>query len=366
MFDDKNKSSGSRANRFVVAFYCWIAWSDQAVAVSMDWSQRSAEAQAEGKTADAVIFRQRAQALNAEMFGLPSSLGFVGTGWVAVGAGYDSNINSMTDESRFYIPKTQATYSTDTPLLRSAESTLLSFNVGKKNALLLGGGHQIFLSAQAGLRVYTEHMIYLPHQWQLGAGWEVNHPDMAYGVRFYTGHQWLLIYRAAEQQIAESYTRQKLSDHLNGEFVLRQRDSRYPYFTDRVIQENTLRLSLSSSLSGLGGAIEVGESHANTGGTEFARDVHSYQLFWQRRFGRHVLGTLGAITNSHYRHISPLFLRRRKDVNTFAVVSLDTALKGDWFAWRLISKLVWECNESNISLSDYARAQLLFEMRRGF
>lgn len=286
------------------------------------------------------------------------------SGWVALEAGEDSNINSGAGTNTIVTPHLNSRSLTLNKLLVAQRSAFVGLNGGAEYARAVGRDTGIYASALAALRYNGSNYTYLPQNYTLALGAIHRIGGAQLAAELGTAQNWIAGYHLKSAQTLKLLGSTKLADTLHLTAFLESGRNRYPQYDGLGTREEAQGLSLLHIPYNLRATLYTGREKANGAAKDLDRRYDGYTLAWVKRLDDAGTFKLAYGSSFHrYEAYSPLFLTYRNDRLEEFAAGYEHRLADDW---KLIPKYLWETNYSNIPLTRHTRTQWLIEMRREF
>lgn len=286
------------------------------------------------------------------------------SGWLAITAGHDDNINSATANETISIPLLNyRRLDLSAPLVRH-ESYFIGMHGGIKSAYAIAPTWDVTLLGAASLRLNAEEIAYAPHNYLASASLTKHLGAIALNVEVKGEWHWLAAYSILENKAVTGSVEIALSDSLTVKLAPESGRLHYPMFKGLTTRDDGWSIGIRDRWTGLSFQTERGSERSTGLIHDLDRQYTRSTLSWERRFDKIGQMTIGMSSGrSDYTEFSRLFNTYRRDQTRHWFVALDYPLTK---TWHVVPQFVETRNDSNLDLVSFVRTQWLAEFRRIF
>lgn len=302
------------------------------------------------------------------------------SGWLAVAAGRDSNVNGLADHLR--IPGhdsldlggnlnrllDDAVDEELQPYLTRKESPFVGGSAGLLGVYSIAPTWELALSGAASVRLNSEAILYIPLQAQVSGALVKSFGPLTLNTGLKSMHRWLAIYPELSQQNWTLGAGLHVTRSIVLEAALDAGRNRYSLLEGlgAGLRTRTQGWRAGVRIEGVGLSLQIGAGTERGEGDirDLDRNFNELSLTLSHGFDRMGRLTVGWATGkSDFTEYSSLLQGYRRDQTQSLFATLDYPLSANW---HLMPRLTWDSNESNFSLATFSREQWMIELRRDF
>lgn len=286
------------------------------------------------------------------------------SGWYGVQVGQDSNLNSGTDVTEIRTPHLNTRNFTLNKLLVAQQSSFAGFAGEWVYTYSWSNNARLYAGLSGTLRYNTDNYTYLPHNYNVAAGFITQLKEAHFTAEVSTSQNWVTGYQLRDAQAFKAQVSYPVSESLQAGAFATTGNNYYPQYAQVRTNEQSGGVSLSYAPYRLGVALYKGVEQATGAIRDLDRKYDGVFLQWTYPVNeKNSLNISYGQSNHDYQEYSKLFLIYRKDKLEDIAVEYRHELAKDW---SITPRFIQQTNQSNLPLTRYSRSQWLVELKKDF
>ena len=286
------------------------------------------------------------------------------SGWVAIEAGHDSNLNSATARTSIEVPLLNYRSLALAPVLVQKQSSFAGVHGGLMANYSLTPGWELGLHGAVSARYNDAEVSYFPYNHLISGHLARHLGPVTVSVKMSNAQYNIARYSILEKQSASLGAEIQLTGSLSFNAAADSSKIQYPLYGKLRTDSDGWSVGVRDSRIGISLQASGGAEKSGAAIRDLDRSFSSINLAWSHRyehFGRVTIGANNA--RSDYTEFSQLFNTYRRDRVRGLHASLEYPLAKDW---HLTPRWLRDRNDSNLQLAAFKRNQWMVELRRDF